>query len=231
MKGDKRGSHVGVVISFVIFVTFLVFLYSIISPALRLGQNKEALSKHLELELIEKTSAELTTASVSLGSGSQTCVRLNNLISALGIGSNVIVKNDEGETIPSYVSSGNLDIDRGTSGTFFKIYYSPEFGELSSGSGCSEISYNLGITKTEEYVFESKVINLINYYPNYETLKNELKIPEGTEFGFGIVRDNSTETETNLEEISTNVYIKQIPINYVSENGDILSGYLKTKIW
>ena len=30
---SKKGSHVGVVVSFVIFVTFLIFLYTIIQPA------------------------------------------------------------------------------------------------------------------------------------------------------------------------------------------------------
>lgn len=232
MKGDKRGSHVGVVISFVIFVTFLVFLYSILSPAISSEQNKESISEHLELELIEKISAELTTVSVNVVTGGSTCIELDNLINELSIGANIIVKDDSGQTVSSYIRSDALQIERqSTSDIFFKVYYSPEFGELATGSGCTNRAYEFGLTKTEEYIFESKMLDLVNDYGNYESLKIELKIPEGTEFGFGIVRQNGTETQTNGEEMATNIYIKKIPIQYVDEDGNILSGYLKTKIW
>lgn len=48
----KKGSHVGMMISFVIFVTFLVFLYSILQPVIKIRQNKELVLDSLKTELV-----------------------------------------------------------------------------------------------------------------------------------------------------------------------------------
>ena len=58
---NKRGSHVGVILSFAIFITFMVFLYFIIEPAIRIQGDKQNILDNLERELLEKFSANLTT--------------------------------------------------------------------------------------------------------------------------------------------------------------------------
>ena len=74
------------------------------------------------------------------------------------------------------------------------------------------------------------MLDLIN--EDYETLKNNLKIPKGIEFGYGIKLSNGTTFETNREEnLSTNIFIRETPIRYVDLEGNILIGVLKTKIW
>ena len=50
---SKKGSHVGVVVSFVIFVTFLVFLYTIVQPATVREKDRQYLLDYLTLNLIE----------------------------------------------------------------------------------------------------------------------------------------------------------------------------------
>ena len=230
-RSDKRGSHVGIVISFVIFVTFLVFLYSIVKPALSSKENKESVLESLELEIIKKTSSDLTTASINVASGDPSCVELNNLIIDLEIGNNIVVKDDLEQTLTAYVHSNSLQINRGTSDRFFKVYYSPEFEELETGSGCSNINYNIGLTKTEEYLFEKKILELITEYEDYENLKTELKVPSGVDFGFGLILENATQFERSAPEVSTNIYIKRTPVQYVGMDGEISAGYLETKIW
>ncbi len=49
---NKRGSHVGMMISFVIFITFLVFLYSILQPVIKTRQDKELVLDSLKTELL-----------------------------------------------------------------------------------------------------------------------------------------------------------------------------------
>ncbi|MCK4647518.1 hypothetical protein KAT24_01145 [Candidatus Pacearchaeota archaeon] len=48
---DKKGSHVGMMLSFVIFVTFLVFLYSILQPVIKIRQDKKLILDSLIIEL------------------------------------------------------------------------------------------------------------------------------------------------------------------------------------
>jgi uncharacterized membrane protein YcgQ (UPF0703/DUF1980 family) len=240
-RGNKKGSHIGVMISFVIFVTFLLFMYAIIQPSISIQKDKEALSDFLKVKIINKVSYEMTAGTVSLESAlGQSCVNLNGGITKLGIGTNVVVKDDSGATLNSYISSsGATDLKiqgKSTSNHLLKIYYSEAFNEAEINSlSCTALEegegYEIGLVKTQKYVFEKKMIELIGNYDDYAILKSELNLPEGTEFGYGIILSNGTTIETSAEEPPTNIYIKEIPIQYVDEEGNILAGYIKTKIW
>ena len=45
---NKKGSHVGLVLSFVIFVVFLIFMYPLVGPALETKGDKQYLLEPLE---------------------------------------------------------------------------------------------------------------------------------------------------------------------------------------
>jgi len=230
---NSRGSHVEVIISFIIFVTFIIFLFSILQPSISTQKDKKNIFDGIEREIIDYTSSNMTAITVKLDSEAETCVNLASFISYLEIENNIIVKDDLGKTISSNVSGNSLQINReSTTDTFFKIYYSEEFNELDEDLACTGIGYKLGLTKTSEYIFEAKVLYLIEQYEDYETLKSDLKIPENVDFGYGIKLSNGTTFETHKEEnLSINIYIRETPIEYVDLDGNILAGYIKTKIW
>ena len=231
----KRGStHVGVVLSFVIFVVFLVFLYSaLIEPTIN-QNDKNYLLENLRIKLIKNVSEELTSITIDLNNNSsKNCIELGNFISKIEINSNIISKNKN--ILQSYVNGNNLRIIRESNETFFKIYYSKEFGVLNSGGeNCdviSENNYIIGLVRTDKYVFETKIINLINEYKNnYEALKEELKIPIGSDFNFGFTYNNKTSIIIE-KDISTNVYAVEIPVQYVDKKSNILLGSINIKIW
>jgi hypothetical protein len=227
---NKRGTHVEVIVSFIIFIVFLVFLFTTVQSPLRKQDDKKGITDSIELGLKEMSSAEITTASIILESGGEACVTLDGTISNLGIGRNIVVKDYYGNTIPSSLNGDYLQINRvSPSDTFFKIYYSEEFNELGGGSGCLSQGYDLGFTKTGKYVFEEKFIELINM--DYSILKSELKIPEGTEFGYGLILSDGTTHERAEAEVSTNIFITETPVEYVDLQGNILQGYIKVSIW
>lgn len=231
----KRGStHVGVVLSFVIFVVFLVFLYSaLIEPTIN-QNDKNYLLENLRIKLIENVSGELTSITIDLSNNpNQNCIELGNFITKIEINSNIISKNKN--ILQSYVNGNNLRIVRESNETFFKIYYSKEFSVLTSGGeNCdiiSENNYLIGLVRTDKYVFETKIISLINEYKNnYETLKGELKIPIGSDFNFGFTYNNKTSIITE-KDISTNIYAVEIPVQYVDKESNILLGSINIKIW
>lgn len=235
---NKKGSHVGIVLSFIIFVTFLVFLYTIVEPRIRTQQNKESFLDYLKIELIKEFSANLTRITVSI-INPDSCIKLNDFIKKTKINSNIIVKNAKEEIVSSESSANKKDLLIKNSNDFFKIFYSNNFEELEEETGSCTIleinkNYSITLVKTEEYIFGKKVINLINDYESeggYENLKKELKIPSGTEFGFSFTYNNGTIIETKEKEIPTKVNVREIPIQYVDEKANILLGSINIKIW
>jgi hypothetical protein len=230
----KRGStHVGVVLSFVIFVVFLVFLYSILIKPIITQNDKEYLLENLRIKLIENISEELTVSSINIESAPKNCIRLQNLINDSGINSKIIVKDKLGNDQISYVLNNDLEISRNNNETFFKIYHSNEFEEVSNvgENPCDLKNYEKGLIRTSKYVFETKIIDLMNEYENnYETLKEELKIPLGSEFNFGFTYSNKT-LITIEKNISTNIYAVEIPVQYVDKESNILLGSINIRIW
>ena len=250
----KRGSHVGVVLSFVIFVTFLIFLYSIVEPTITTQRDKESLLDYLKIELMERFSTDLTTATISINRTwyVYNCVKLMNLTEEIEIDSHIIVKNKLGNISKANISeSDNTDlfIDReNTQEVFFKIYNSEEFEELNETtiSPCTElekdeigwgghaIGYSVGLVRTDEYVFEEKIVRLIGEYEieaGYENLKDELKIPLGSEFGFGLTYSNETKIGTEEKNMSTNIYVREIPVQYVDKEANINLGFINIQVW
>jgi hypothetical protein len=236
---NRRGSHVEVIISFIIFVTFIFFLFSILEPSIGGQKDKKNLLDSVEVAVLDRVSAEMTTITVRIiTSTSQNCIELNDEITNLNIDSRIVSIGSYGNALNCYISSTDskdLRIEReSTSDNLLKIYYSSAFPTAStSSSSCQSLQrgtgYSLGLTKSGSYIFESEMINLIN--ENYENLKSGLKIPEGVSFGYGIILSNGTSLDSTTEELSTNIYIRETPIEYVDLNGNILMGALKIKIW
>lgn len=234
-RGDKKGSHVEVIISFIIFVTFIFFLFTIVEPSIGAQKDKKNIVDNLEAGIMERISAEMTTVTIKVGSTSQNCVEINGELANLGIGPRIVVKGSSGESLNCYVSSGNLQIARAnTFDNFLKIYYSDAFPQVGTSAASCQIlqkgsGYFLGLTKTNNYIFETKMLDLLN--ENYKTLKDSLKVPEGVNFGYGIVLSNGTSFETEEKELSTNIYLREKSIEYVDSKGNILVGALKIIIW
>jgi hypothetical protein len=245
---NKRASHVGMIISFVIFVTFIVFLYGVMKPTINTGQDKKDLIGYIEMQIIKDASASLTTASVNLDDKNEdnSCVYLSGfftLIQDYIPSAKIFVKNEEnsdqfaGEY--SSVGSSNLAIKRTTNNKFFKVYYSLEFLEKSIiTDNCKKIEedgYNVGSITIDKYVFLKKITNLKTTYESlggYEQLKNDLNIPPGSEFeftfkpavGYPISVDNG------LKE-PNDIYVEETPIQYVDESANIQSGFIRITGW
>jgi hypothetical protein len=235
---DKKGSHVGVVLSFVIFVTFIIFLYLVVQPTIEL-EDKKNFQEILEGEIIEKTSADLTSVSVVVEEEDKICVQLLDFFTKTEIGNRIIVKNEDGSVLSAIISDDDesLYVPKNSGDSFIKIHESNEFNPLGDGKieDCEELKedqYDLGLVKTNKQIFETKIIELINNYnTDYEALKEKLNVETGGEFGFSFTYNNGTIIGTKERDISISVYADNTPIQYISENADSNSGYLNVKVW
>ena len=122
--------------------------------------------------------------------------------------------------------------------TFLKIYSSEEFDAVETGtmSSCRYSSegpgYDLGLVRTEKNIFEKKIIQLIESYDkNYERVKEKLNIGPGNDFGLGFVYANGTVVSTEEKEIAGNVFIEEVPIQYISKDSFREAGSLNIKTW
>lgn len=238
---NKKGSHVGMIISFVIFITFIVFIYVIISPAIKTEEDKKGIITYLEKSILNNVSTNFLSASIVINEKiNQECIQLEGIFAVLNIPPpyQIIVKNEEGALEDRYIIDigvADLKIDRmDKEETKFKIYYSPEFEKLSNGDIKCELTkeYSIGSVNTGKYVFNDNIDEFkINYEKDYEKLKEELKIPPGTEFGFDFIESDGTKIEIGKPIKSVNVYAEELPIQYLDNQANIHSGFINIKVW
>lgn len=233
----KNGTHVGVIISFMIFVTFLFFLYAIVQPAIETRNEKQAPLDSLEREVLSEVSADLTTASVFVDVPGGGCFVLENFITKTGIDDNIIVINDFGTKFDSYIGVSGLIIDTSGSELLLKVRVSEEFDEIGSSgapacTGVIEDDYTIGLIKTKEHVFSSRMENLISVYDlGYSTARSLLKVSSDSDFGLSFTYDNGTVIRTKEINISRSIYAKDIPVQYIDDDANKVSGIINIKIW
>ncbi len=191
---NKRGSHVGLVLSFVIFVVFLIFMYPLVAPALKVQQDKQYLLEPIEKRLLDTVSSVITTITINIGidlSGKD-CIKIQNdiytrLEEIFGedFDEEFLLIKDETGLIYEYARSGQgiiIDIDENADNpsSFFKIQASTELtaSPQTTEVGCSPITDTSGIfglIKTEEWIFESKIIETFDFYEEgYSLFKSDI---------------------------------------------------------
>jgi len=243
MIKDRRASHVGVVVSFVIFITFLFFLYSILEPVTNRERDKQYILDYLKLSLIEESTENYTSVTIVVNSATtKTCINIQNIADdeiPPGVRDKLIIKNEEGDTLQYEIQGQGIEIKTGTGFVgILKVYYSDEISNSQTSiGGCDPKPYSVGIIKTYNEIFESKLEDLNeSYYADYEGMKIEIGVPKGTEFSFYLYDGEKTEppilsAEKSTPPETTSVYIEEVPIQYMDGEGNINFGFLRIKVW
>jgi hypothetical protein len=233
----KRGSHVGIVLSFVIFITFIVFLYVILQPSINTGTKKN-FALNIEREIKQIASEDLTSVSVRITTPNpSSCVQLSGFLTGAGVGNTIKVVSENSESLDISVDGNDLSVER-DSNLFFRVNEAQEFGAAGSGAlgSCQSLvegsGYDIGLIKTNSYVFETKVLELIGTYSaDYSGLKSTLNVAPGNEFGFSFVYNNETEVSTSESNVPLDVYVREVPVQYVGSGGAVESGSLIIRVW
>ena len=240
-----RGSHIDVVISFVIFVIFLGFLYSIISP-IKIKEDKETTLNYLEKEMIEKMSANLTSSSTKVDAFHD-CFEIHNIVNNSAL--NIIVLDINNTPVRFAINDVGQDryirIDGHTSKRNFKVYYSSEnFSKLSLNESCTfEIgTYNaefgendpiktVGLVRVEKYVFETKVRKILEDATVYNEIKDDFNLPYGTNFDFRFKFADGNVVGRENKDIKGNVYVREVFVPYMNKTAGINYGTLYVRVW
>lgn len=240
---NKKGSHVGMILSFVLFVTLTFFLISMLAPKYKESDAKRALLSIIEDEIEKRTVINLTSQTVGLkGDIDKDCVSLQAFQSVLGEYEDSFIVRNGSEEIVTATGHGN-HVDVQDDSKFLKFYFSEIFDDVDNSAipGCdkfekdsTEKNYTLHLQRFEKYYFIDyleDMIEKINNTIEYKKLKEEFNLPEGTEFGFGLKYNNGTIVLANEKEVGTNSFVLESPITYIDKNATLYSGYIRVKVW
>ena len=234
---NKKASHVGIILSFVIFVTFLVFLFSILGSPLKLPSNKEPLIDYLNVEMFKRFSANLTILTITPGNtGASDCIRINN--NDLEFQDlYAVVKDKNGVSVSSKPDKGpTLDIDLSGEKDFFRIYYSEEILTSSGNPTCNSpyilVTEDISSIRESQYFYKKKITDFIDTYDSeYDNYKILLNLPLDNEFGLSFNDSNGDTITKGDTDSAVDIFSREIPIQYFDESANINSGFINIRVW
>ncbi len=230
----KKASHVGVMLSFVIFISFMIFIFTTLQPMMKDNQDKDSFVSYLESEInkkVEDTLFKITLSSSELSSslnveGNSLGVCLDNYYA--------VIKNTE--DFPISFSHNNCDIyflnSPSENSTIFYLYYSKiNFSEkldsISSGSPAS-----IRFIEENKVFFKLKILDFIyEGTKDYDSLKLLMKISSNRDFALEFRDDSEKILSMPISSTAQNIYVKEIPIQYYDEDANKKQGFLKIYTW
>jgi len=221
IKGDKRGSHVGIIASFSIFILFLIGIYAATQPLFSTQKENDLLIQYLETEIMELVSGNLTIAIVE---STGNCIEVAN--DRVGVSERgAIVKDPAGNFVYSEYN-GKLMISPNSYSVLW-ISYSPEFPVITGSSSGCDVPYIESVRRSKE-IFETRVVSAVN---SFDAWKDTLNIPPGRVFSFFFQYYNGTVISAGEQEIEREVYADELPVEYVDKNANKLYGKFGVKVW
>lgn len=241
---NKKGSHISIILSIVMFVGFLVFIYALLGPAIEFQKNRQLAIDHLNKKIIERASSNLTTVTF-LVSDTYTydplhlgnCIELSHLTDFENL--NYSVKDENNMYIDSFTSGTKFEIPwDGVNTDFLKIFYTNEtlIENTRTDADCDPLilptDYTIEYNNTDEKIFETKIGDLLLIYDlDYNDFKQSLDIPFETEFGFNFTYGNGTSIGTPANTLAPEIYVQDFTVEYVDIEANINPGTLSIIIW
>lgn len=230
LKKNKKGSHVGIILSFTLFITFLIFAYIIIGPPVNLRVDKTESIILLKNSIIQEVSEEIMTIRSYDTENSGNCVQTQVPENSFSNPTVFAVDSNENE-IESKILSGNLLIEGGKNLT--KIYFSNNSFSINqelASSSCTSITIDNLLN--EKRVTEKAILNLINELnQSYESTKNNLGISLSEEISILFDYLNGTIIGEEDYEVKSDIYASSMSLDYISLKGKEKVGEVVVRVW
>ena len=206
--GKKAQSHVEMMLSLVIFVGALTFIFIFLNPFAKTGE-KISIIDEIQKTVVEDMSSEIGKLSVIGDTGP------NNYIIPSGYGSNFI---EVQETFSNPIKC--------------QLYFSDVFG--AGTQTCQFNAYTLGVYSKEEMIVWDKIILLKqNYETDYNNLKSLLGISDDFSFSFRNIGGGEIGVLSVLKNppVGVNVESKDFPVRVMDNSGNINELILNIRVW
>lgn len=233
MKTKKGVSHVEMMISFAIFISFVVFILVVFKPLKIFSESSLDVA---EARIIDYVSTNLTVSSLILNSTFSAtatpgeCFYLNFSLP------NTIIMKDENSDIISASKIGKA-VYFGYSDRFYKIYSSEELEEksldISSCQNLEEENYMIGVTRAYRKISYSKLEDFFQKYNNYDNYQ-QLKQTLGLTNDFNIFVKSDSEVIFKGEKYkprTIEIIAKDISIEILDENASLNPAIMNIQVW
>lgn len=235
----KRGiSHIEVIISFVVFVGFLFFLFAFIKPV----RNTEISQTILDLSqqgIEDYTNVNYSYISVKL---SDSLVFDGKLCFAIPISidnGRIVVKDKKDVEVNSGADESKIYISQ-DSEKFYTIYASSVFELKGALSDCKDLvkdtDYSLGFLSEYQVLSNESIFQLKERYDSnedYISLKRYFKIPDSNNFGFSIRETNGDEIISAMRSPPARISViaRDVPSQLIYKTGEIKFVIMNVQAW
>jgi hypothetical protein len=235
-KSKAAQSHVEMVLSFTIFVGFVMVILLFINPI------REKSIGYASLEVVmEKVLSNLSLSYQYIGlilhdpvnSG---CFTVNN---TLGSNSKTLVLDDSGLLKNSKNNRQTIDIEATPNARFYKVYFSEGFNYTSPSSlvGCKVLprsNYSFGVLVIENSVFLDNLQDFNkSYHQDYATLKTRLESKE--DFDFTVYNIDKTQILFDVSKSNKlktgNVLAREVPLRIINKLGERSDVVFILRVW
>lgn len=241
---SKRGSHVGMILSFVIFVTFLIFIYTTLQPAIKTGRDKQIILDYIKNELIQEFTGNLTTVSLEITkdapSGEKySCFTFSDISEVSNLEYSLVKLNEN--IINSKRSGAKIDVSwDGKADEFYKLFYSEQ--EFTGGSLTETSCYNLETCSTggkceissvrqDEQILETKIKGVLgNYDTNHEGLRKKFSVPADSDFAINVSIEGLNLGGDPVTS-QADIFSEEVVFQYINSSADINTGKMRVSVW
>ncbi len=229
----KSQGHVEMIISFTLFLGFLVALLFILSPAKNV-QSPSAILDASEAKIMGNISADYKTISLILGSGTDpgVCFVTQNKPNLTG---SIIVKSLDDTTLSAFSDSSWVSIIPSYGNRFHNLYFSSEFdvnSVVSCGNILLETNYSFGAMEDGKIVLYKKLLSFIEEYnENYESLRNRMSLRNDFVIFVYDTNKNLLFNASRYVPAGSQVASKSINIQAIDFNKNITNIVINIRVW
>jgi len=236
-KEKNAQSHIEMILSFVIFIGFLLTIFIFINP-IRQNTVTTSVIDSVQEKIFANVSMPYATISLVINppipSG---CFNISN---NLRLSENIVVRDSTNTRTPASLSSGpggTISI-RSTGDSFYRIYSSSNFDSALVSDGCVELpttNYSFGVLDVGKDIFYDNLVELNNLYmTDYENLKLALAIPSDFEFAAYHLNNRTVLLNDTLSKHRTrpgNVLSRDIPLKAIKNDASKIDILLNIRVW
>jgi len=232
IRNKKGVSSIEIIISFVIFLTFLIFIFVYLNPIR--SNDKTPILVSLETGIKQQAMADLIEFPVA--------VNKSNITSACfyirvpqNFESNISVKSLDDKNINYTILSGNIYLNN----IHDKLYRFIKSDEIknneTSMNGCQSLDisqYTFSVERTKQIYSYTKLKQMNDsYYTGYTGLQEKLDFPITSDFSIVIGSDELNFTMTKNIPSNVQVIVRQFPIEILTSNADKIKAVMTLAVW
>jgi len=240
-KMDKKGiNYIELIISFVLFASFLTVLFVYLNP-IKQPTLSEVILDSVEQGLESNASIILYETPFKVSSGGVECFQNDTILKILieKDHTKMFIEDDFGNVVNFFLGSDKLMVQKSPSSSMiYHIFYSNQTTFLFSSfdfPSCTEMQYNASISRFFT-IYSYSGFEKINetYYTNYSSLKTRFDVPSINDFAIILTDENNLPIFQMEREIPKNLIVqsREFPVSILNENTKKrIKANLNIKVW